>query len=291
MVLIIGGGSGIGWALTQAYAAQALANGDTPSAFPAVISRQPMPHHWPAPDRWLCTMDLPEWPCYADMPASWSQRMLAFIQQTAPQTVFCCLGALQGDFAISPQGGLLHHVSAPPSGTALLEPLSEPLLEPLVDRPLTVSLRAEKTLHALSAASMSQSFWLNTILPSAYLQAIWPYCVQHPLKMLWLSAKVGSIGDNQLGGWVSYRASKAALNMVVKTASIELKRRQPHASIVALHPGTTATALSAPFVANVPAAQLKTPAQTALLLQQVAANLQAEHSGRLLNWDGQPLPW
>ena len=169
--------------------------------------------------------------------------------------------------------------------------MSEPLSEPLVDGQFTVSLRAEKTLHALSAASMSHSFWLNTILPSAYLQAIWPYCLQHPLKMLWLSAKVGSIGDNQLGGWVSYRASKAALNMVVKTASIELKRRQPHASMVALHPGTTATALSAPFVANVPAAQLKTPTQTALLLQQVAANVRPEHSGRLLNWDGQPLPW
>lgn len=272
MVLIIGGGTGIGWALTQAYAAQALANDGILQAMagvPAVISRQPMPSDWPVPERWLCTMELPEWAWYDDMPLPWQQRISAFIQQVAPDTVFCCLGALQGDFTPSPHVANHTDPSAPP----------------------TVRLRAEKTLQSLSAASMSYSFWLNTVLPSAYLQAIWPYCLQHSVKLLWLSAKVGSISDNQLGGWVSYRASKAALNMVVKTASIELKRRQPQACIVALHPGTTATALSAPFVANVPAGQLKTPAQTALFLQQVAANLQPEHSGRLLNWDGQPLPW
>ena len=104
-----------------------------------------------------------------------------------------------------------------------------------------------------------------------------------------LSAKVGSIGDNQLGGWYSYRASKAALNQLVRTAAIELRRRQLQALCVALHPGTVATALSAPFAKT--GLQVLTPDHAAARLLGVIDSLQAADSGGFFNHDGSTLPW
>lgn len=150
----------------------------------------------------------------------------------------------------------------------------------------------EKAISQLSVAHMQQSLAVNLISPSRYLQAMMPYLFkQMGIKVLVLSAKVGSITDNQLGGWYSYRASKAALNMLVKTASIELLRRNKTASLVTVHPGTTASDLSAPFQARVPEAQLQTPASTAKRLAQVADNLSVKETGCLLNWDGHVLPF
>ncbi|SEA90304.1 SDR family NAD(P)-dependent oxidoreductase [Alkalimonas amylolytica] len=150
----------------------------------------------------------------------------------------------------------------------------------------------EKAISQLSDEHFQQSLAVNLLSPARYLQALMPYLFRQPeVKVLVLSAKVGSITDNQLGGWYSYRASKAALNMLVKTASIELKRRNKTATIVTVHPGTTASELSAPFQARVPAAQLQSPDSTAKRLAQVAARLQPEQTGLLLNWDGQPLPF
>ena len=103
-----------------------------------------------------------------------------------------------------------------------------------------------------------------------------------------LSAKVGSIGDNRLGGWYSYRASKAALNMVVKTAAIELARTHPQCVLAALHPGTVDSALSAPFRG----AQIGRPAQDAARdLLAVLDHLTPEDSGGFWAYDGQRLPW
>jgi NAD(P)-dependent dehydrogenase (short-subunit alcohol dehydrogenase family) len=104
-----------------------------------------------------------------------------------------------------------------------------------------------------------------------------------------LSAKVGSIGDNRLGGWYSYRASKAALNQLVHTAAIELRRRQPEAVCVSLHPGTVETALSAPFSRS--GLDVKTPAEAAQRLLAVIAGLRPEHSGGFFNHDASALPW
>jgi NAD(P)-dependent dehydrogenase (short-subunit alcohol dehydrogenase family) len=151
-------------------------------------------------------------------------------------------------------------------------------------------LSPEKSLSQSSSALLRKTLLLNLDLPVFYLQGLWPYLTKTPgIRYLQLSAKVGSISDNQLGGWYSYRSAKAALNQWIKTASIELKRSNKTAALVTLHPGTTDSALSAPFQRNLPAGQLQSPAQTAEHLAEVAQQLQAEQSGLLLNWDGRVL--
>ena len=106
-----------------------------------------------------------------------------------------------------------------------------------------------------------------------------------------LSAKVGSISDNYLGGWYSYRASKAALNMLLKTAAVELKRTHKQLCIAAIHPGTTDTPLSEPFQQRLAADKLYTPAQSAQRIAAVIEQLNAENSGGFWHWDGAPLPY
>ncbi|HJS15061.1 MAG TPA: SDR family NAD(P)-dependent oxidoreductase [Rheinheimera sp.] len=151
-------------------------------------------------------------------------------------------------------------------------------------------LSPEKSLNQSSGALLRKTLLVNLEVPVFYLQGLWSYLTKTPgIRYLQLSAKVGSISDNQLGGWYSYRSAKAALNQWIKTASIELKRSNKTAALVTLHPGTTDSALSAPFQRNLPAGQLQSPAQTAEHLAEVAQRLQAEQSGLLLNWDGRVL--
>jgi NAD(P)-dependent dehydrogenase (short-subunit alcohol dehydrogenase family) len=102
---------------------------------------------------------------------------------------------------------------------------------------------------------------------------------------------VGSIGDNHLGGWYGYRASKSALNQFIRTLSIECRSRFPHAAIVAIHPGTTDTDLSRPFQRNVQPEKLYTPGQTASRILDVLGQLDENQSGQFLNWDGRQIPW
>lgn len=104
-----------------------------------------------------------------------------------------------------------------------------------------------------------------------------------------ISAKVGSIEDNRLGGWYSYRASKAALNMIIKTLSIEWQRALPRASVAALHPGTVATPLSQPFSSN--AKTVFSPSESATYLKSVIDQLTPHNTGRFWSWDGSELPW
>ena len=106
-----------------------------------------------------------------------------------------------------------------------------------------------------------------------------------------LSARVGSIEDNRLGGWFSYRASKAAQNMILKTAAIEAARKWPHLVVLALHPGTVDTNLSAPFSTRVPDDQLFTTTQAATYLARVIETRTPEDSGGFFAWDGKPIPW
>lgn len=152
-------------------------------------------------------------------------------------------------------------------------------------------VKAEKSIRQLDVAAAGQSWWVNYLVPMLHVKALWPYLLKSPSKLLVLSAKVGSITDNQLGGWYSYRSAKAALNMAVKTAAIELFRQQKSTQIVTVHPGTTDTLLAAPFSKNVPTGQLQSPAATAIRLWQVAENLQPTDHGALLNWDGRQLPF
>ena len=104
-----------------------------------------------------------------------------------------------------------------------------------------------------------------------------------------LSARVGSISDNRLGGWHGYRASKAALNQIIRTLSIELARKRPDAICAGLHPGTVDTGLSEPFQRNVPDGKLFTPDYAAERLLSVIDGLTAEQSGRCFDWAGEEI--
>ena len=147
----------------------------------------------------------------------------------------------------------------------------------------------EKRLAGLRAEHMAASFAVNTIGPALALAHFAPQLAQGERSVVAvLSAKVGSIGDNRLGGWYSYRASKAALNMVVKTAAIELARTHPQAVVAALHPGTVDSALSAPFRGT----KIWRPARDAAHdLLTVIDGLQPQDSGGFWAYDGQRLPW
>ena len=136
---------------------------------------------------------------------------------------------------------------------------------------------------------MEANFRINTVGPALTLARFAPLLDRNQRSVLAvLSAKVGSIGDNRLGGWYSYRASKAALNMLMKTASIEIARTHPLAVLATLHPGTVNSALSAPFRGTEIG---RPPAQAAAELLAVLDGLQAEQSGGFWAYDGQNLPW
>jgi NAD(P)-dependent dehydrogenase (short-subunit alcohol dehydrogenase family) len=153
-------------------------------------------------------------------------------------------------------------------------------------------LKPEKSLGQSSMLLLRRTLLVNLEMPIFYLRGLWPYISRTPnIRYLQLSAKVGSINDNQLGGWYSYRSSKAALNQWIKTASIELQRSNATAAVVTLHPGTTDSPLSKPFQRNLAEGQLQNSSQTAERLAVVAQNLTAEQSGLLFNWDGSVLPF
>jgi NAD(P)-dependent dehydrogenase (short-subunit alcohol dehydrogenase family) len=146
----------------------------------------------------------------------------------------------------------------------------------------------EKRLADLSYAQMEQTFRTNTLGPAMVLRHFTPLLDAQRGVLAVLSAKVGSIEDNRLGGWYSYRASKAALNMLLKTAAIEVKRSNPQAVLVALHPGTVNSHLSQPFKGE----QIGRAAQVAAQdMLTVLDGLTANDSGRFFAYDGQSLPW
>ncbi|OUC11977.1 MAG: cell-cell signaling protein [Alkalinema sp. CACIAM 70d] len=154
------------------------------------------------------------------------------------------------------------------------------------------SLQPEKSLQQLNAEQLMQYFQVNSIgavLLAKHLQPL----LKHDRRSVFatISAKVGSIGDNFLGGWYGYRASKAALNMLMRTTAIEYKRRVPRAIVTVLHPGTTDTELSKPFQRNVPADKLFPVDRTVQQLLGVIDELKEQDSGEFFSWDGSRLPW
>ena len=150
----------------------------------------------------------------------------------------------------------------------------------------------EKNLSQLSLPwlqhSIEVNLWSHIALAQQLAAAVRR---QHPLRWVSLSAMVGSIEDNRLGGWYSYRMSKAALNMFIKNLSLEWQRKSPQSCVVAMHPGTTDTALSQPFQANIAAGKLYPSDITASRIVAVIEALTAEQSGALYHWDGSRLPW
>nr|XP_008168799.1 C-factor-like isoform X1 [Chrysemys picta bellii] len=166
--------------------------------------------------------------------------------------------------------------------------------------------RGEKSLQEVSAEGLSITLATNTIGPLVMAKYFAPLlrkgtgafghqfadqAKQHRAILVNLTAKVGSIGDNALGGWYSYRMSKAALNMATKNLSIELGRGKTKVVCVSLHPGTVNTDLSKPYHRNVPKDKLFTPEYSVNCLMNIIENLDMVKTGRFFAWDGSALPW
>ena len=151
--------------------------------------------------------------------------------------------------------------------------------------------RPEKSLRAVEPAALAAQFAVNAMGPALVLK--------HALRLMprdrravfaALSARVGSISDNRLGGWHAYRASKAALNMILRNLSVEMARSHPQAVIAGLHPGTVATDLSAPFQKGVAQGKLFTADYSAERLLSVLSKLTPADSGGVFAWDGARIP-
>jgi len=150
----------------------------------------------------------------------------------------------------------------------------------------------EKRLEELEAGNMARAFAVNATGFGLLVRALLPWFRHSRFKRLAaVSARVGSITDNRYGGWYAYRSSKAALNMLVRSLAIELPRRHKPLACVALHPGTTESALSRPFRQSLATLKVRTAAETSDNLIQVLQGLGTEDNGRFLNWDGSQLPW
>ena len=148
----------------------------------------------------------------------------------------------------------------------------------------------EKSWRELQPSHMARSFALNSIGPAMIMKHVLPLLPRQGKSVFaTLSAKLGSIGENKLGGWYSYRASKAALNQLVRTAAIELGRRHPDSICVALHPGTVETGLTSPF--NKAGLEVQSPDTAAGRLLAVIDRLTPGDSGGFLDHRGERLPW
>lgn len=153
-------------------------------------------------------------------------------------------------------------------------------------------IKPEKSWRALNRDTMEAVFRVNAIGPSIVAKHFLPLLSKNRKAVFAaLSARVGSIEDNRLGGWYAYRASKAALNMLIKTLSVELARHNPCALCVGLHPGTVDTSLSKPFQGSVSNGGLFSVELAASHLLDVLNGLQPEHSGQVFAWDGKPIPY
>ena len=152
------------------------------------------------------------------------------------------------------------------------------------------ALAPERSLRDLDADRLARSFMVNSIGPALVLRHFVPLLARSGrVEVALLSARVGSIADNRLGGWYGYRASKAALNQIARTAAIEIARSRPEAVIAALHPGTVDTAMSRPFQANVMPESLFTPARSAACLAKVLGDLSPADSGGFFDWKGEAI--
>jgi NAD(P)-dependent dehydrogenase (short-subunit alcohol dehydrogenase family) len=150
----------------------------------------------------------------------------------------------------------------------------------------------EKRLEDISPQQLSFYFTTNTILPAIWLKHV-EILLKGPQssKLVFFSARVASIGDNNLGGWYGYRASKAALNMIIKSAQIECQRRAKNICLISYHPGTVETELSRPFQSNVPKSQLFTADFTVTQLLNIIPDLSPENGPHYIDWKGCDIPW
>ncbi|MBC52399.1 MAG: short-chain dehydrogenase [Gammaproteobacteria bacterium] len=156
----------------------------------------------------------------------------------------------------------------------------------------TASIKPEKRAEDLHMDSMLEVLRINTVVPALWLSALLPAVRgSDPCRVFTLSARVGSISDNHKGGWYSYRASKAALNMIIKTAAIEYARRAPNVKLIAFHPGTVDTGLSKPFQRNVPEDKLFSPDFVAERLLTISSDLPVDGDASYLDYAGKSITW
>ena len=154
------------------------------------------------------------------------------------------------------------------------------------------NIQPEKRLEDFDVEAFHQVITANTLTPMLWIQKLTPILTgKSPCKFVVFSARVGSISDNNLGGWYSYRASKAAFNMMVKTAAIELARRAKNIKLIAFHPGTTDTPLSKPFQKNVPNNKLFTSEFVAKQLLNIVEKTPLDQTASYLDWQGKSINW
>lgn len=147
----------------------------------------------------------------------------------------------------------------------------------------------EKTIRALDPANMADQFALNAIGPALVLKHLLPLVPRDRRSVVAvLSARVGSIEDNHIGGWISYRAAKAAVNQVLRTSAIEYGRLRKQAILVSLHPGTVQTSLTGPYLGR---HKSVTPEEAAQNLIRVIDGLSPDDTGQFFDWAGKAVPW
>ncbi len=214
----------------------------------------------------------------------------ALVSQLHGDPAFTSLFALARSFAGSARIDITDEASVAAATTGLVAPLrlvivaTGALQGPGFPQP-------EKSYRALDPVALTESFRLNTVGPALVAKHLLPLMAPRGKTVFAaLSARVGSIGDNRAGGWHAYRASKAALNMILRNLAIEVGRRNPDAICVGLHPGTVDTGLSRPFQRGVAEGQLFTPETSARHLLTVIDALTPADSGNVLAWDGKTIP-
>ena len=153
-------------------------------------------------------------------------------------------------------------------------------------------IRPEKRIADIDAEALVRLYRVNALGPMLLARELWPLLKgDHALRFSAISARVGSISDNRLGGWYAYRASKAALNQLMRTLSVELARANPNACVATLHPGTVDTDLSKPFQGGVPADKLFSADDSAGRMWAVLDGLTPQDSGTLFAYDGSVIPY
>lgn len=153
------------------------------------------------------------------------------------------------------------------------------------------NIKVEKRIEDLDPESFMSVLHSNTLTPILWVQALLPILRQQNCTITVFSARIGSISDNNLGGWYSYRASKAALNMLLKNACVEYAKRAKGVKILAFHPGTTDTPLSKPFQKNVPKGKLFSPEFVATSLEEIIQNLEVDGQLSFKDWQGKDILW
>lgn len=154
------------------------------------------------------------------------------------------------------------------------------------------SIKPEKKIADFSEKAFNQIIKVNVITPMLWIKKLLPYLKgKNTTRVVVLSARVGSITDNRLGGWCSYRSSKAALNMILKTIAIEFSVKAKNIKMIAFHPGTTDTSLSKPFQKNVPKGKLFSPTFVAERLLTVSQKLPIDGKLSFVDWNGESIDW